>query len=265
MDSRGTFLDHVTPIVLTYNEAPNIGRCLERLTAFRQVLVVDSGSTDETLSIVAGFPNTRVLSRPFDSFSGQWNYALRGGEVATEWILAMDADYVLTDSFLGELSELHPSVDTVAYRIAFEYWVLGRKLSATLYPPIIALYRRNRTHYVQDGHCMRAQVDGIVRTIQSRIQHDDRKPLSRWLTSQLRYAEQEGELLIGKSASELGVQDRLRRMIVVAPWLVPLYCLTVGRGLLDGWAGIYYALQRGIAESLLALHLIASLLRRRDR
>lgn len=80
--------------------------------------------------------------------------------------------------------------------------------------------------------------------------------LTHWPASQARYAEQESELLLGKLANELRIQDRLRRMIVITPWLVPLYCLTVGRGALDGWAGIYYALQRGVAETLLALKLI---------
>lgn len=42
----------------------------------------------------------------------------------------------------------------------------------------------------------------------------------------------------------------------VTPWLVPLYCLTVQRGLLDGKAGWHYALQRGIAEAIIALKLV---------
>jgi hypothetical protein len=44
--------------------------------------------------------------------------------------------------------------------------------------------------------------------------------------------------------------------MVVTPWLVPIYCLTVGRGVLDGWEGLYYAAQRGVAEGILALRLL---------
>lgn len=252
----GSFLAHVTPVILTYNEAPNIGRSLERLQGFGEVLVVDSGSTDDTLAIVARFPNTRVLVRPFDSFAGQWNHVLREGGVATEWLLAMDADYILGDDFLDELARLSPAPETMGYRVAFEYWLFGRRMTANLYPPIIMLYRHRHTHYIQDGHCMRAQVSGVVPQLGERIRHDDRKPLSRWLASQARYAEQESELLASKAAHELRIQDRLRRMIVITPWLVPLYCLTVRRGALDGWAGIYYALQRSLAEALLSLKLI---------
>lgn len=259
------FLTEITPIILTYNEASNIRRSLEKLIPFVEVLIVDSGSNDKTLSIVSEFPNARVISRPFDSFSGQWNYALREGGVTTEWVLAMDADYILTDGLLEELSRLSPELTVNAYVIGFDYCIFGKKLSATLYPPIIALYRHRQAHYKQDGHCMRAQVRGRVGQLHNRVQHDDRKPLSRWLASQAKYADQEAELLLSKPVRSLRVQDRLRKWIIVAPWLVPLYCLTVGRGALDGWAGIYYAMQRGLAETLLALRLIELRLTKREK
>jgi glycosyltransferase involved in cell wall biosynthesis len=68
-------LADITPVILTYNEAANIGRSLERLTWAREVVVVDSGSTDDTLAIVARFPNARVVKRPFDTHAQQWRFA----------------------------------------------------------------------------------------------------------------------------------------------------------------------------------------------
>lgn len=256
LNTSTNFLAQVTPIVLTYNEAPNIRRSLDQLRAFEEVLIVDSGSSDDTLDIIAEFPNTRVIKRPFDSHSNQWNFAIRDGGIKTEWALALDADYILTEEFIDELDALCPSTGMNAFRISFIYCILGRKLSGTLYPPVIGLYRYSLTHYIQDGHTQRAQVIGEIGELMSRVLHDDRKPLSRWLASQAKYADLEAELLLSKPARELRIQDRLRRMMLITPWLVPLYCLTVGRGLLDGWAGLYYAMQRGVAESVLALKLI---------
>ena len=60
-------LDQITPVILTYNEAANIGRTLERLAWAREVVVVDSLSTDDTVAIAGRFPNTRVVQRPFDT------------------------------------------------------------------------------------------------------------------------------------------------------------------------------------------------------
>ena len=111
---------------------------------------------------------------------------------------------------------------------------------------------------------MRAQVGGPIQAVAGKIQHDDRKPLSRWLGSQAKYAEQEADLLAMKPPSQLRIQDKLRRMIVITPWLVPFYCLTVGRGILDGWPGAFYALQRGVAEAILSLKLLEAKLRIRS-
>ena len=250
------YLSQITPIILTYNEAPNIRRSLEQLRIFNEILVVDSGSSDATLKIVSDFPNTRVVTRLFDSHSNQWNFGLFDCGITSDWILALDADYVLTDDFVEEVQALSPEQSVTGYQVSFNYCVFGKPLSKTLYPPVVALFLREGARYRQDGHTQRLIPAGEVHELSTRILHDDRKPLSRWLVSQDNYAKLEADLLLNSSWTELKFQDRLRRLLFVTPWLVPLYCLTYGRGVLDGWAGIYYAIQRGVAEAILALRLI---------
>ena len=254
-------LAEVTPVILTFNEAPNIARILAKLVWAKEVVVVDSGSTDQTLEILGTFSNVRCAHRPFDSHANQWNFAIKETGISTEWVLALDADYLITDALVAEIDALKPSHEIDGYETAFLYCIFGKPLRGTLYPPVTTLYRHASGTYVQDGHTQRIRLTGSVQRLSSRIWHDDRKPLSRWLVSQAKYADQEAELLLSKPASELRIQDRLRRMLVITPWLVPLYCLTVGRGVLDGWAGIYYALQRAVAEAVLALKLLEARLR----
>jgi len=251
-----SFLDKVGVLILTFNEAPNIGRTLDALAAFPEVIVLDSGSTDDTLAIARRYPNVRVCCRPFDNHSAQWNHGLAASGFQREWVLALDADYVVPASLLAEIAALAPPDDVAGYRTAFTYWILGRPLSRSLYPPVTTLYRRAGAHYGQDGHTQRVKVDGTVLALDGRIAHDDRKPLAHWLAAQDRYARLECDLLLSKPWSALTWRDRLRRMKFITPWLVPLYCLTVGRGLLDGRAGLYYALQRGVAEAILSLKLL---------
>lgn len=251
-----SFLDKVGVLILTFNEAPNIGRTLDALAAFPEVIVLDSGSTDDTLAIARRYPNVRVCRRPFDNHSAQWNHGLAACGFQREWVLALDADYVVPASLVAEIAALAPPDDVAGYRTAFTYWILGRPLSRSLYPPVTTLYRRAGAHYGQDGHTQRVKVDGTVLDLDGRIAHDDRKPLAHWLAAQDRYARLECDLLLSKPWSALTWRDRLRRMKFITPWLVPLYCLTVGRGLLDGRAGLYYALQRGVAEAILSLKLL---------
>ena len=249
-------LDRITPLILTWNEEANIARTLEKLAWAKEVVVVDSGSTDGTHAICESFPNVRMVVRPFDNHATQWNYGLKETEIASDWVLALDADYVLTDAAVEELRALAPDEATAGYRMHFRYCINGRALSGSLYPPVVALYRRTLARYVQDGHTQRVVVDGPVGELKSFVLHDDRKPLGRWLAAQDRYAQLECDLLAGRKWAELRWQDRLRKLMFVTPWLVPIYCLTVGKGYRDGWPGLYYALQRGVAESVLSLKIM---------
>lgn len=256
-------IEHISVLILSFNEAPNIGRTLDALAAFPEVVLLDSGSTDDTLAIAARYPNVRVCHRPFDNHSAQWNHGLAACGLTREWVLALDADYVLPPELVQEIAALAPPEDVAGYRTAFTYWILGRPLSRSLYPPVTTLYRRAGAHYEQDGHTQRVRLQGRVLDLNGRIAHDDRKPLAHWLAAQDRYAQLECDLLLGQPWSALRWRDRLRRMRFITPWLVPLYCLTAGRGLLDGRAGWYYALQRGVAEAVLSLKLFEAQWKRR--
>jgi glycosyltransferase involved in cell wall biosynthesis len=252
------FLDRVDVVILTWNEEANLARTLDALRRFPRVLVLDSGSTDGTLEIAARHANVRTVIRPFDNHASQWNHAVHETGLTAEWTLALDADYVLPAALVDEIAALRPAADTRGMRARFRYCIGGRGLSGSLYPPVVVLYRRENARYVQDGHTQRVQVDGAVADLQSPISHDDRKPFGAWLAAQDRYARLECELLRSMAWRSLGWRDRLRRMMWITPWLVPLYCLTVGRGLLDGRHGLLYALQRGIAEAILSVRLIES-------
>src|SRR5262249_35503532 len=123
-------------------------------------------------------------------------------------------------------------------------------------------FRRGRGRYIQDGHTQKLVLDGPLAALQAPIRHDDRKPLSRWLASQDAYMRQEAEKLWATPLARLSWSDRVRRPLVAAPLLALVYCLVVKRGLLDGWAGWHYALQRTTAEALLSLRLLEKVLAR---
>lgn len=254
----------ITPLILTFNEEPNIGRVLAKLAWAKKVVVLDSGSTDKTIEIIQSFANTEIHTRKFDSHAVQWNYGLKECGIESEWMLGMDADYVLTDELIEEISNLQITDDINGYFISFRYAVLGKVLRGALYPPLALLYRRATGEYFQDGHAHRLVPNGKYSSLSGKIIHDDRKALSRWLPTQLRYARLEADLLKATPVTELTVQDRIRRWKIIAPWLVPMYYLIWQGGWKDGWPGLYYALQRVIAESLLSLALIEQQLQWRE-
>lgn len=249
-------LDQADVLILTWNEASNIARTLDALSRFPRVVILDSGSTDSTMEIAARYPNVRVCTRAFDNHAAQWNHGLVACGLRAPWVLALDADYVLSPELVDEIACLEPHAQVGGYQAGFKYCINGRALSGSLYPPVGVLYRRQGAEYVQDGHTQRITFAGQTEQLRNNILHDDRKPVSAWLAAQDRYAKLECELLLSMRWAQLRWRDRLRRLTFITPWLVPLYCLTAKRGLLDGRAGLFYALQRGIAESLLSVRLL---------
>ena len=246
-------LDQITLLILTYNEAPNIARALAGVSWAKEIVVVDSFSDDETVAIAKSFPQVRVIQRGFDNHRNQWEFGLREAGITTPWVLALDADYVVSNEFVAELEQLQP--EAVGYRANFIYCINGKRLRSGIYPPVTVLYRRDAASYVQDGHTQRVAVQGMIGELRAPLMHDDRKSLRRWFRSQARYTELEAQKLLDADSAGLSLADRMRRWVVVVPPVMLVYCLIVRGGVLDGWQGFYYAFQRTVAELMLSINL----------
>jgi hypothetical protein len=164
----------------------------------------------------------------------------------------------VSDAFVAELARLDPNAPVSAYRIGFDYAIFSRKLLSSFYPPNTILLRRGRFTVRDRGHTEAWEVNGPIAVINARIIHDDWKPTGKWLVAQARYMERELEWL---HVSRGGLIRWLRLTPPLMPIAVFLYCL-VGKGLLlNGRAGIFYALQRMIAEAVLSLMVLEAELR----
>jgi glycosyltransferase involved in cell wall biosynthesis len=247
-------LDQITPLIITYDEAPNICRTVDKLLWAPRIVVIDSGSTDGTVEILRGYPQVEVIQHPFINAASQCNFGLR--RVASPWVLSLDADYQLSDELINELASLTPPDRVAGYRARFLYRIYGRPLSGSLYPSRTVLYRKDKASYRQEGHTQRVFLDGQILRLNGLIYHDDRKPLARWITSQQRYSRDEAEYLLDAPPSALSRSDRIRLMGWPAPIGVLFYTLFVKGCLFDGWPGWFYALQRTTAELLIALEII---------
>ena len=245
------FLPRITPVILTYNEAANIERTLSQLRWAKRVIILDSYSTDDTQARCLAFSNVDFKQRQFDQHANQWNAAIAHA-TDSEWILALDADYVLSSALIDELNALQPEEDVVAYWTRFIYKIRGKPLRGSLYPPVLTLYRHGAGQYIQDGHTQRLEVQGKTLALSQPIYHDDRKSATRWRQSQRKYAQQEARKLASTPFNALRLQDKLR-VLGLAPLLVIPYTLLVRRVIFDGLPGLEYTWQRILAECYLQL------------
>ena len=95
-------MPRLSAIIITLNEAGNIAGCLDALSFCDECIVVDGGSTDETVKVAQG-KGVRAVSHPFEGFGAQKGFAL---SLATgDWVLSVDADERVTPTLAQEVRD----------------------------------------------------------------------------------------------------------------------------------------------------------------
>lgn len=98
----------ITVCTLCLNEAKNLPRCLSQIDAFEEWLVLDTGSSDDSIQIARDL-GARVEETPWKGFSATRDEHFK---LATQpWILWLDADEELTPAFVEELRNLLPKIE----------------------------------------------------------------------------------------------------------------------------------------------------------
>lgn len=254
-------LENITPVVLTYNEEPNISRTLDALRWAQTVVVLDSGSTDKTKEIVSSYDNVQWFERAFDNHQAQWEHAIHGTGIASEYVLALDADMQVTDAFKDELEETFLPGNFAGGDVPFAYCYYGRTLRGSLYPDQVRVFRRQDLLLTQLDHSQHFAVSGTVYRFRNRLIHDDRKPLERWVTAQVSYQELNEAAIRNGGPSRL--RDYLRRSGLMPP-VIGLFAYFRSGGPFGGAASARYAYERIVCESLLAIRLMNSRLQAKD-
>ena len=97
-------MDHISATIITLNEEKNIERCLNSLHGIAdEIIIVDSGSTDNTIAICERY-GARVVSRPFNGYGVQRQFATT---LATHnYIIAIDADEALSEELRNHILEI---------------------------------------------------------------------------------------------------------------------------------------------------------------
>ena len=136
--------------VLTKNSASTLAQTLTSLASFSEVIVFDTGSTDETLKIASQFPNVAIYQALMTGFGAAHNAAAALG--SSDWILSIDSDEVLSTGLIEELHLLHLDPKCV-YAILRDNYFNGKRITfcAGWYPDwVVRLYNRTSTQFSND-------------------------------------------------------------------------------------------------------------------
>ena len=159
----------------------------------------------------------------------------------------------LTDALTAELETAFLPGDYGGAMVPFDYRIHGRSLLGSMLRPQLRLFRRAEVTVVQEGHGHKFSVPGRIYNCREKLSHDDRKPLERWVNSQVGYSRQERKRILETLSPSLMM--RLRRAGLM-PLIAGSYAYLKAGGPLRGNAAKHYAWERVIFECLLSMRLM---------
>jgi glycosyltransferase involved in cell wall biosynthesis len=169
-------MKNISIIIIAKNEEENLKRCLENSSWANEIILVDSGSTDNTLEIAKNF-NVKIYFNKWEGFSAQKKYAL--SKANNEWVLSVDADEVISKELQIEIENLDESIADGFY-IRRENYFLGKMISSCGWENDyqLRLFRKSKTlvtnSLVHEGFV----VDGKSLRLNSRLFHYTNKNLA---------------------------------------------------------------------------------------
>jgi glycosyltransferase involved in cell wall biosynthesis len=225
----------ISATIITHNEAANIARAIRSLDCVDEILVVDSGSTDETVKIASDL-GARTITHPWEGFSAQKSFAVR--EARHDWVLSLDADEELNEEARAAIREWKQSAPQAgAYRFARRAQYLGRWiLHSGWYPDWkIRLFHRDKAHWARGYVHESVVAKGPVETLNGEILHytcdslaDHRRRIEFYTN------------LAAREMFERGERANLVRLLLAPLWVfVHTYFFRLG--VLDGVPGFLIA------------------------
>jgi glycosyltransferase involved in cell wall biosynthesis len=222
----------LTVTVITKNEAPNLTAALDSVRWADEIVVVDSGSTDETTAIAGRF-TPRVVERPFRGYGEQKNHA--ASLASHDWILSLDADERVSPALAEEIRALLGGEPPArGYRIPRVTFHLGRWIRTTdWYPDFqLRLYDRRAGRWAERLVHESVQLDGRPGRLRAELQHFPYRDLAAHLETIDRYT-----TLAAEQMRRDGRRPGLVSMAAHPP-LAFLRNYVLRRGALDGAAGL---------------------------
>lgn len=227
-------MSDVTAIILTRNEAAHIAECIGSTGGRFDVLVVDSGSSDDTRAIAAGL-GAHVMENPWPGYGPQLNFALR--HVTTPWTLILDADERLTPPLVDEIAAVTRRADVDGLRIGRDNYFLGKHIRHSGWggDSVLRLFRTGKGGISDDVSHARTLLDGRIGHARHPMMHLSYTSIQQ-LTRKIARFSSNGAIMKRKQ----GKRGGLGAAIAHGTWAF-LRCYVLQRGFLDGREGFIIA------------------------
>lgn len=225
----------ISVFIIAHNEEKIIEKCLEKLSDFDEIIVVDSGSTDNTVVICESY-GAKVIYHKFENFGLQKQFALN--QTSNDWALSLDADEVLSDSLLNEITNLDFSLDYQAYNIPRTHVFLNKVFNygAENKRPILRLLNKNFGGFTPNKVHETLEIKGKIGNLKNEMLHYTVFDISTAIQKQIKYALLSGELLHEKNK-----KSSILKLVIKFPFDFIRYYI-FQRNFMNGYAGFTWSM-----------------------
>ena len=222
-------------IIITKNEASHVGRCLESVSWADEIIVLDSGSDDETVAICRRYTE-KVYETDWPGFGIQKQRAL--AKASQDWILSIDADEVVTRELRTQIEKALQQEQFNGYEIPRLSSYCGKQIRHGGWWPdyVLRLFRRQSGRFSESLVHEKIFVEGAVGRLVAPLLHESFVNLEEVLHKVDSYS-----TLNAKMLHERGVKSSLAKAIIKALWnFFRTYIIKLS--ILDGSQGLMLAL-----------------------
>lgn len=226
----------LTVIIISKNEEANIGRCLQSVSFADEIIVFDSGSTDNTIAIAKQYTNN-VFIADWQGYGIQKQRAL--SKSRGDWILNLDADESVSKELQQEIKEAMASDSADAYRIPIQMVFYNQVLKYSASPKRhIRLFKRDNAIYSKDivHEKVLLPSTAVVDKLKHAIMHHSYRDVSHVLYKLNKYSSYSAKIRIESKKSSGFI-----RVLTSSSWMF-FRCFILQRGFLDGRLGFLFAL-----------------------
>ncbi|OZG74921.1 benzoate transporter [Hahella sp. CCB-MM4] len=225
----------ISVTIITLNEAKHIEACIRSVSFADEVLVIDSGSTDGTVSI-AEAAGAKVIKEAWRGFGAQKQFAVE--QATNDWVFCLDADERPSPELTSEIISTMQNPAYHAYSMPRCNTFLGRWLRyGEGYPDLsLRMFDRRHARWSEDVVHEKVETAVSVGVLKSDLMHFSEDGIQAYLTKQNRYTSLQAEQMLAK-----GKIFSVSRMIF-SPFFRFLKFYIVRRGFRDGVPGLIHIL-----------------------
>ena len=222
--------------MITQNEARNIEACLRSVQFADQIVVLDSGSTDQTAELACGLGAEVSFNSHWQGFGIQKNHALALANA--DWVLSIDADERLSAELQAEIQQVlaNPVVDAYCFARLSSYCGQYIHHSGWYPDPVTRLFRRGAARFSDEIIHEKLVVKGRVGQLRGQLLHESFPDFETVLDKVDRYSSAGAQRLLSKGRS-----SSFPKALGHGLWaFFRTYFLQMG--FLDGWMGLALAI-----------------------